>query len=92
MVTKINYEKLAERMYSLYVTVYNPFIVQQSNGSYERMDGNKWGNLKDNKNILIRHLQSKQTVGVLCHSHTKFMCIDVDFDKEHLQFVLIVGV
>ena len=79
---KINYEKLADRMYDLYVTVYNPFIVQRSNGSYERMDGTEWGNLKDNKNILIRHLQSKQTVGVFCHSHTKFMCIDIDFGED----------
>ena len=72
MVTKINYEKLADRMYELYVTTYYPFIMQKPNGDYWWPD--KWGNLKDNKNILIRHLQSKQTVGVLCHSHTKFMC------------------
>jgi len=82
MVTKINYEKLADKMYSLYITVYNPFIVQQPNGDYIRKTGDKWGNLKDNKNILIKHLQSKQTVGVFCHSHTKFMCIDVDFGED----------
>ena len=80
MVTKINYEKLADKMYDLYVTKYYPFIIQKPNGEYEWIY--KWGNLKDNKNILIRHLQSKQTVGVLCHSHTKFMCIDVDFGED----------
>jgi len=80
MVTKINYEKLADKMYELYVTTYYPFIIQKPNGDYEWIY--KWGNLKDNKNILIRHLQSKQTVGVFCHTHTKFICIDVDFGED----------
>jgi len=77
---KIDYEKLADRMYELYVTQYYPFIMQKSNGDYWWPD--KYGNLKDNKNILIRHLQSKQTVGVFCHTHTKFICIDVDFRED----------
>ena len=80
MVTKIDYEKLANKMYDLYITTYYPFIIQKPNGDYEWIY--KWGNLKDNKNILIRHLQSKQTVGVFCHTHTKFICIDVDFGED----------
>jgi len=78
--SNIDYEKLADRMYKLYVTQYYPFIIQKPDGDYEYIY--KWGNLKDNKNILIKHLQSKQTVGVFCHTHTKFMCIDVDFGED----------
>jgi len=78
--SNIDYEKLADKMYDLYITTYYPFIMQKSDGDYWWPD--KWGNLKDNKNILIRHLQSKQTVGVFCHTHTKFLCIDVDFGED----------
>lgn len=77
----INYEKLAERMYELYITKNYPFITQNQDGAY------KWrydlGSLKENNyNVLVRHLQSKQTVGVFCHTHTKFIDIDVDFKND----------
>lgn len=76
----IDYEKLADKMYSLYITKNYPFIIQKPSGEYEyKYD---WGNLKENKSILIRHLQSKQTVGVFCYTHTKFICWDVDFKND----------
>lgn len=79
----IDYEKLADRMYELYITKHYPFIIQKRDGNYEWKYN--WGNLKDNKNILIRHLQSKQTVGVFCYTHTKFIDIDIDFGEDLLQ-------
>lgn len=79
----IDYEKLADRMYELYITKNYPFIIQKPDGNYEWKYN--WGNLKDNKSILIRHLQSKQTVGVFCYTHTKFIDIDIDFGEDLLQ-------
>ena len=83
MVTNINYIKLAETMYNLYITKNYPFIMQKTDGKYEWVY--KYGNLinKDYQ-VLVRHLQRKQTVGVFCHSHCKFICFDVDFKNNKL--------
>lgn len=83
-ISNIDYDKLAERMYNLYVSKKYPFIKQKSDGTYEWVYN--LGDLKSNKyEILKRHLQSKQTIGVLCHTHSKFICFDCDFgmDKEN---------
>jgi hypothetical protein len=69
-------------MYKLYVSKNYPFIIQHKDGNYEwKYD---WGSLQNNKEILIRHLQSKQTVGVFCHTHSKFICFDVDLGEDNL--------
>jgi hypothetical protein len=80
--TNIDYEKLADRMYELYVSKNYPFIIQHEDGNYEWKYN--WGSLQNNKQILIKHLQSKQTVGVFCHTHTKFICFDVDFGLKNI--------
>ncbi len=80
----INYEKLAERMYNLYISKKYPFIRQKLDGAYEWVYN--LGDLKSNNyQVLQKHLQCKQTIGVLCHKYSKFICFDCDFglDKKH---------
>jgi hypothetical protein len=61
MVTNINYKKLAETMYSLYVTQNYPFILQQKDGTYEWIY--KYGNLENKEyQVLVRHLQRKHII------------------------------
>jgi hypothetical protein len=78
---KKDYVSIAEKMYELYVTKEYPFIKQHKDGTYEWCY--KYGSLSNNNyDVLVRHLQRKQTIGVMCHSHSKFILFDVDWNED----------
>lgn len=78
-----NYELIAERIFELYIVKEYPFIKQKVDGTYSWMYN--IGKLSDNNyKILINHLHRKQTIGIMCHTHSKFICFDVDFKEDKL--------
>lgn len=82
---KLNNEKdyvaIAKKMYELYITKEYPFIKQNQDGTYAWCY--KYSSLSNNNyDVLVRHLQRKQTIGVMCHSHSKFILFDVDWNED----------
>jgi hypothetical protein len=78
-----DYKLIAEKMFDLYIVKDYPFIKQSTDGKYSWMYN--IGKLSDeNYKILVNHLHRKQTIGIMCHTHTKFICFDVDFKADKL--------